>query len=248
MYKYAKVAVQSTNTEQAQQKQTNRGSTNFPSTSTALLLSPEKPSSTSSSSKSSKRHKLRRTVADSERERAAQKTKREEGAAEEEESESYQTPGNGSLRFCNDREDEDKNQKNGKFTPAEEKLLKIKFTSKGPALFGSVQNLKEESIISRSEVKSFLHKESAYTKYRTVRRKSPRLKVLVYDIDEKWSIDLAYVDKLADYNKNIKYLMVAVDCMSLSTCTTIEIKVCHLNCGSIQINDENKTANKSLSR
>ena len=32
--------------------------------------------------------------------------------------------------------------------------------------------------------------------------------------DEIWSIDLAYVDKLADYNKNIKYLMVAVDCMS----------------------------------
>ena len=48
MNKYAKVAVQSTNTEQAQQNQTNRGCTNFPSTSTALILSPEKPSSTSS--------------------------------------------------------------------------------------------------------------------------------------------------------------------------------------------------------
>ena len=92
--------------------------------------------------------------------------------------------------------------------------MKTKFTSKGPALFGSVQNLKEESKISRSKVKRFLHTEPAYTKYRTVRRKTPRLKVIVYDIDEIWSIDLAYVDKLADYNKNIKYLMVAVDCMS----------------------------------
>ena len=36
----------------------------------------------------------------------------------------------------------------------------------------------------------------------------------VYEIDEIWSIDLAYVDKLADYNKNINCLMVAVDCMS----------------------------------
>ena len=35
-------------------------------------------------------------------------------------------------------------QKNGKFTPAEEKILKTKFRSKDPALFGSVQNLKEE--------------------------------------------------------------------------------------------------------
>ena len=32
--------------------------------------------------------------------------------------------------------------------------------------------------------------------------------------DEIWSIDLVYVDELADYNKNINYLMVAVDCMS----------------------------------
>ena len=38
--------------------------------------------------------------------------------------------------------------------------------------------------------------------------------MIVFDKDEIWSIDLAYVDKLADYNKNIKNLMVAVDCMS----------------------------------
>ena len=34
-------------------------------------------------------------------------------------------------------------QKNGKIAPAEEKVLKTKFTSKGPALFGSVQILKD---------------------------------------------------------------------------------------------------------
>ena len=105
MNKYAKVAVQSTNTEQAQQKQRSRRSTNSPSKSTALLLlSPEKKPSSSSSttsrsatSKSSKRRKTRKTVADSERERSPQKTKREEeGAAEEEYSESYETPDNDS--------------------------------------------------------------------------------------------------------------------------------------------------------
>ena len=48
MNKYAKVAVQSTNTEQAQQKQRSRGSTNSPSKSTALLLlSPKKKPSSS---------------------------------------------------------------------------------------------------------------------------------------------------------------------------------------------------------
>ena len=38
--------------------------------------------------------------------------------------------------------------------------------------------------------------------------------MIVYDINEIWSIDLAYVDKLAKYNKDIKYLLVAVDFMS----------------------------------
>ena len=42
----------------------------------------------------------------------------------------------------------------------------------------------------------------------------PRLKVIVYDIDEIWSLDLAFVDKLAQYNHDVKYLLVAVDCMS----------------------------------
>ena len=159
--------------------------------------------------------KTRKTVADSERERSPQKTKREEeGAAEEEYFESYETPDNDSDSATTEKKKTKKQTKKGKITPAEEKILKTKFTSKGPALFGSVQNLKEESKISRSKVKRFLHTEPAYTKYRTVRRKTPRLKVIVYDIDEIWSIDLAYVDKLADYNKNIKYLMVAVDCMS----------------------------------
>ena len=59
-----------------------------------------------------------------------------------------------------------------------------------------------------------LRTEPADTKYRAVHRKTPRRKVILYDIDEIWSIDLAYVDKLGDYNKNIKYLMVAVGCMS----------------------------------
>ena len=138
--KYANVAVQSTTAEQAQQRQRSRGSTDFLSTSTALL-SPKKPSSVSSSSKSIKRRKTRRTVADRERERSAQKDKREEGA-EGEDSEFYGTPNNDSDSATT--ENTKAKTKNGKVTPAQEKLLKTKFKSKGPALFGSVQNLKEE--------------------------------------------------------------------------------------------------------
>ena len=37
---------------------------------------------------------------------------------------------------------------------------------------------------------------------------------MVYDIDEIWSIDLAYFDKLAKYYLDVKNLLVAVHCMS----------------------------------
>ena len=81
-------------------------------------------------------------------------------------------------------------------------------------MFGSVKNLKDETKLPRRKVRNFLHSEPLYTKYRVVRRKIPRLKVIVYDIDEIWSVDLAYVDKLAKYNRDFKYLLVAVDSIS----------------------------------
>ena len=40
------------------------------------------------------------------------------------------------------------------------------------------------------------------------------MKVIAYDINEIWSIDLAYVDKPAKYNNGVKYLLVAVDVLS----------------------------------
>ena len=105
-------------------------------------------------------------------------------------------------------------QNNGKITKIEEKMLKTKYSDKGPALFGSVNNLIKATNLSRKKVKQFLHTEPAYTKNRTVIRKTPRLKVIVYKIDEIWSLDLAFVDKLAQCNHDVKYLLVAVDCMS----------------------------------
>lgn len=93
-----------------------------------------------------------------------------------------------------------------------QKLLKL--YTEGPSAYGSVTRLQKLSKVPRKDVKRFLETVPAYTKYRTFRKKFNRLKVIVYDINEIWSVDLAYVDKLAKYNRNVKYLMVAVDCMS----------------------------------
>ena len=197
--KYAKHAVQSKIKEQAQRR--TKSPTKSPSTSgKTKTLDSSKPSS---SSKQTKRLKTRKKATT---ERVKEREK------DEDDTKSYGTPYNDSDSSTSEKTET--KVKDGKPTPTEEKLLKKSYTDKGPALFGSVKTLKATTVIPRQKVKHFLHTEPSYTKYRTVRRKIARLKVIVYDINEIWSIDLAYVDKLAKYNKDIKYLLVAVDCMS----------------------------------
>ena len=60
----------------------------------------------------------------------------------------------------------------------------------------------------------FLEGKNSYNKHKKFRKTFPRLKVIAYSINEIWSLDLAHVDKLAPYNRDVKYLLVAVDCLS----------------------------------
>ena len=98
-------------------------------------------------------------------------------------------------------------------TSRDEKILK-KLYAQGPAAYGSVKSLQQASGQSRKKVTRFLQAQNAYTKYRSPRKKFQRLKVIALRINEIWSMDLAYVDKLSNYNKDVKYLLVAVDVLS----------------------------------
>ena len=104
-------------------------------------------------------------------------------------------------------------QRDAGIIPNDEKKLDLLYR-KGPAASVSITNLQKASKLPRKKVESFLRNKNAPTKYRQFRRKFPRLKVISYDIDEIWSIDVAYVDKLAKYNHGVKYLLVAVGVLS----------------------------------
>ena len=91
---------------------------------------------------------------------------------------------------------------------------KIWNNSRGHASFGSSKRLQKHSKLSLNKVKSYLDTKPSITKYHSIRMQFPRLKVIVKDINEIWSLDLAYVDNLAKNNRDVKYLMVAVDCLS----------------------------------
>ena len=101
----------------------------------------------------------------------------------------------------------------GTLSMTEYNLLKKKYEL-GKSAFGSVKNLSEATNLPQYKVDQFLQTQAAATKYRQFRKKYPRLKVIVNDINEIWSVDVAYMDKLSIYNRNYKYLLVAVDCMS----------------------------------
>ena len=104
------------------------------------------------------------------------------------------------------------NSKNG-LTSSEKKTLDQLYL-KGPASFGNPTRLKTQSKLSFGKVRTCLETKPSFTKYRPIRLRFPRLKVIVKKINEIWSVDLAYVDKLGKYNRNVKYLLVAVDCLS----------------------------------
>ena len=63
-------------------------------------------------------------------------------------------------------------------------------------------------------MKQLLATKNGHRKDRGFRKRFTLLKVIAYGIDEIWSLDLAHVDKLSKQNAGIKYLLIAVDCLS----------------------------------
>ena len=68
--------------------------------------------------------------------------------------------------------------------------------------------------LPRSKVVQYLQSKAPYTKYKQFRKTFPRLKAGAYRINEIWSVDVAYMDKIAQHNNGVKYLLVAVDVLS----------------------------------
>ena len=106
-----------------------------------------------------------------------------------------------------------KRRRTGNLSTNEKKLLELKYT-RGPAAYGSIKNLQKSPKLKPSKVKFFLEGKIAHTKHKKYRKRFPTLKIIAYDINEIWSLDLAYVNKLAKENNDVKYLLVAVDCLS----------------------------------
>ena len=88
---------------------------------------------------------------------------------------------------------------------------------KGPASFGNAKRLQNLREISMKKVKMYLESKPSFTKYRSRHLRFPRLKVNVNDLNEIWSVDLAFVDKLAKYNSGENtFLLQLTVCQDIS--------------------------------
>ena len=98
----------------------------------------------------------------------------------------------------------------GSLSKSERQKLQKLYT-KGYAAYGSVRNLSKASKLPESKVRQFLHSKSSYTRFTQATRKLKRMRAFARFKNEIWCLDLAYVDKLANDNNGVKYLLVRQD-------------------------------------
>ena len=105
--------------------------------------------------------------------------------------------------------DEDTSRKTGLSIDDVKKLDNLYL--KEPASIGNAKRLH-----NFRKIKMDLETKLSFTKYCLRRFRFPWLKVIVNDLNEIFSLDLAFVDnELAMYNSGIKYVLVAVNCLSI---------------------------------
>ena len=123
--------------------------------------------------------------------------------------------------------------------------------TQGGAVDGSVRNLVQVSNLSVSKMRQFLHSKPSCTKLTLATRKFQRMKAFARFKNEKWCMDLAYVDTLAKDNTGVKYLLVrqelfskTVDAKGMKTKDSKETVAVFLT----MITKENRPKNFGLTR
>lgn len=98
-------------------------------------------------------------------------------------------------------------------------LRSIYFTPESGGSLGGSKNLWMEAKkvlpkLKLTEVKDWLNNHETYSLFKQVKRRFPRLKTLVNDIDEQWQIDLMDVSWFSKHNDGTRFLLVVIDVLS----------------------------------
>ena len=112
-----------------------------------------------------------------------------------------------------------------------DKILKKAYTDpSNPLSFGGLQRLKQIKYVTKKDLEKFSEEEPVYHKFKNIRKNFQRASVIYRGIDKHWSTDVMHLTKLAEYNDNVKYILVTIDAVSkfvwlkpLFTVTGIEV-------------------------
>ena len=102
-----------------------------------------------------------------------------------------------------------KNEEAGSLSKSERAKLQ-RLYREGKAANCSVQNIQKASGLPNLKVYVFLCRKNSYTKFRQAIRHFKRLPAFLKSISEIWCLDLAFMDKLSEFYKGVKYLLICV--------------------------------------
>ena len=103
-----------------------------------------------------------------------------------------------------------KKEEAGSLSKYEQQKLQRLYTQ-GAAAYSSVRNLAKTSRLPVSKVRQFLHSKDSYTKFTLAAGKFKRTRAFARFKNEIWSMDCAYVNKMAKENNGVKFLLVRQD-------------------------------------
>ncbi|KAG8238536.1 hypothetical protein J437_LFUL018033 [Ladona fulva] len=97
-----------------------------------------------------------------------------------------------------------------------DRLSKIYYDPAHPASFSSVEKLWRavKSEISKEQVRRWLESEESYTLRKPIRRKFPRNRYIVDNIDDLWQADLNDMRDLKSENVGYSYILTVIDVFS----------------------------------
>ena len=78
----------------------------------------------------------------------------------------------------------------------------------------TVEGGKQIPWLKREEVKEFLQTQYSYTSHRPARRKFLKRKVVATNINDVYQMDLVDMQKFAEFNNGVKYILTVIDCFS----------------------------------
>ncbi len=101
-----------------------------------------------------------------------------------------------------------------------QKIIEIYENPENPSCFSSIdrvyQQCKKEGLtgITRSLVKETLHSIPTHTRHYSRKWKIPRRRVIAFEQDAIWTMDLTFFEQLAWWNSGYRYCLTIVDILT----------------------------------